>query len=172
MYSLISSYGRRTVNGFLMVLSASLMFAQTSPTPVIDTLIEGAMYVRASGTVEQGVLRANSNGNGTASRLGPFTYTEKANVDLATGLSSGTCQLVTINGDVINASFAGRTLPDNVPSGSHLISLLTITGGTGRFRGATGGVTMHRYFDDSGIPVFNLGYGTLSGTISVPLATK
>jgi hypothetical protein len=166
MSSQISFHRWPAIAVLLMALSAFTVLAQVN-----SVRLRGAFDGRFTGTVDGGTLQSAGSGAGTASEIGPFTYTEKATVDLATGLSSGVFQLVAANGDVINCSYVGRALSD-IPKGSHFIGLLTITSGTGRFQGATGGLTIDRYFDNTNVPAFLLGYGSLTGTISTPGATR
>ena len=167
MNSQISSHSRPTLAALLIVLSASAVLAQVN-----SIQFKGAFNCRFTGAVEGGTLHSSGTCTGTASQIGPFTYTETATVDLATGLSSGVFQLVAANGDVINGSYAGRTLPEDIPKGSHFIGLLTITSGTGRFQGATGGLTVDRLFDNTNLPAFLLGYGSLTGTIITPASAN
>ncbi len=163
----ITSHRRPALAALLLVLSASTVLAQVN-----SVRFKGAFACRFTGAVQGGTLQSTGTCAGTASQIGPFTYTETATVDLATGLSSGVFQLVAANGDVINGSFVGRTLPEDIPKGSHFIGLLTITSGTGRFQGATGGLTVDRLFDNTNLPAFLLGYGSLTGTISTPASTQ
>ena len=116
------------------------------------------------------VISAQSRNRDHIVSLTPVSN-EKPTLDLATGLAKGTLQLVAANGDVINGSFVGRALPEDIPKGSHYIGLLTITSGTGRFQGATGGLTVDRLFDDTNLPVFSLGYSSFTGTINIPAST-
>lgn len=154
----------RAVGFLAVILSVSSAGAQ----PRTDVSFKGACDGKFTGAVEGPTLRASGGGTGTATLIGPFTYTEKATVDLPTGLTtSGTLQLTTPSGDVINASFVGRALPE-VPKGSHFVGLYTITGGAGRFRRATGSFTVNRYFDDTNIPAFNLGWSSIEGRIDAP----
>lgn len=157
----------------LTALSAPALLAQGNPAQVNTVRIKGAFQTRNTAVLQSGILQITGSGAGTASHIGPFTYTEKVTVDLATGLaSSGVFQLATANGDMINGSFVGRAQPADVPTGSHFIGLLVITGGTGRFRGATGGFKMDRFFDDTSLPIYDLSYGTFTGTISTPATNK
>jgi hypothetical protein len=158
----------------LIVISSSTVLAQMNQGQVTVVQFKGGIYTRSGpgAVVLNGILQGSGGGSGTASYIGAFTYTEKFTIDLVTGLSSGSCQIIAANGDVIKASSVGRALPDGVPVGSHLIQLLTITGGTGRFQGASGGFTMDRFLDDSNVPAFDLGFGTFTGTISTPGSNK
>jgi hypothetical protein len=165
MNSQITFHRRPALAALLLVLSASAVLAQVN-----EVGFKGSFGGRSIGTVEAGTLRATETGAGIASQIGPFTYTEKATVDLATGLASSVFQLVAPNGDVINASSVGRALP--ILNGSHYDGLLTITGGTGRFQGATGAFTLDRFFDNTNIPAFASSYGSLTGTISTPGSIK
>ena len=153
----------------LMVLSATAALAQVN-----NFQIKGAFDGRDVDVVQGGTLLGNNSCAGTASYIGRFTFTAKATVDLATGLSSGGgIQLVTANGDTIYGSFVGRGVPpSDTPNLGHIIELVTITGGTGRFRGATGAFTMDRLIDLTTLPVYASTSGTLKGTISVSGSAK
>jgi hypothetical protein len=168
MNSQITFHKRPALAVLLMGLSASTVLAQVN-----SVRVKGHFVSRFTGSVDGATLRSTGTGAGTASQIGPFTITLTATVELATGLAgSGTFQLVAANGDVINGSYVGRALPENIPKGSHFIGLLTITRGAGRFQGARGGLTADLLFDDTNIPAFNMGYSSLTGTISTPGSTK
>lgn len=157
---------RLSIAPVFMIFSTCIAFGQANTVS-----LQGAFDGRYTGTVQGTTLQATGGGAGTSSYIGPFTYSEKATVDLITGLSNGTFRLVAANGDQLNGSFVGRALPD-IPKGSHFIGLVTITDGTGRFQGATGGLTLDRFFDDTNVPAYNLAYGTLTGTITTPAPTR
>ncbi len=167
MNSQILSISRPAVAALLMVLSASAVLAQVN-----NVRFKGATNGRNTGVVEGGSLRATETGAGTASHIGRFTYTGRATVDLATGLSSGVFQLVAANADVINGSFVGRAGPSDTPNIGHIVELVTITGGTGRFQGATGSFTFDRLDDLTTLPAFASTSGSLTGKISTPGSTK
>lgn len=170
MNSQINSKRRLAMAALLMVLSASAVLGQVNKT----ARFKGSFDGRDSLVVQGGTGLGAASGAGTASYIGRFTYTSKATVDLATGLSTGgVIQLVVANGDVINGSFVGRGEPPNdTPNVGHIVELVAITGGTGHFQGATGSFTLDRLFDQTTLPAFAGTSGTLKGSISTPGSTK
>lgn len=90
-----------------------------------------ARIVNGSGTVVQ----TADVGVGTATHLGRFTLEAGETIDLATGaVTEGFFTLTGANGDTVSGSYSGQALPGltgYVVSGP-------VTGGTGRFAGATG----------------------------------
>jgi hypothetical protein len=90
-----------------------------------------------------------------------------ATVNLVNGSSAGVFVLVFNNGDVIHGSFTGLGGPTG-PNEGHIVENPTINGGTGRFEGATGSLTLDRIVDQSTLPAFESHSGTLRGKISIP----
>src|SRR5436305_1269571 len=125
MNSQITFYRRPAVAALLLVLSASAVLAE-----VKTVSFKGAFDEHDSGVVQFPNVLLNGGGSGTASYLCRFTYTYKVTVDLTTALSSGVIQLVAANGDVINGVSVGRGEPTDTPNLTHVIQLVTITGGT------------------------------------------
>ena len=87
------------------------------------------------------VVLVVASGNGIGTQLGSFTMTSPHYTFLDTFVVEGTQNFTAANGDVLNASFTGQLLPGP----GYLEGTLTavITGGTGRFAGATGGYAFH-----------------------------
>lgn len=166
MNSQISSHRRPTLAALLMVLSASAVLAQVN-----SVRFKGAFDGRATGAVQDGSLLLSSAGAGTAVPIGRFTYTAKSTVELANGREIGDIQFVTANGDVINGLLVGLGTPTGTPNLTHVTELVTITGGTGRFQGATGTLTLDLLDDNTSRPT-GLTSGSLRGAISTPASTK
>ena len=133
----ILSKRRPAVAALLMILSASVVLADPKTVP-----FKGSFDERDTGVVQFPILSLTGGGSGTASQLGRFSFTSDVKVDLTNSLSSGTIQLLAANGDAINGVCVGRGEPTDTPHITHVILLVTITGGTGRFQGATGAFTM------------------------------
>ena len=173
MYSQISFHRRRALAALIIVLSANAVLAQAN-APVRKVSFIGAFDGRATGTVQAGVLTGTLTVAGTASYVGRFTITKKDATDLATGLSSGgVVQLSAANGDVIDGASVGRSgEPTDTPNLGHAVFLVTITGGTGRFQGATGVLTMDFLVENSTIPAYISTTGTLKGTIITPASAQ
>jgi hypothetical protein len=83
-------------------------------------------------------------GRGHATHLGRFVFAIQHEVNLATQAATGTIHFLAANGDLLVASFTGQGLPSPKPGVLAVVEVATITGGTGRFAGATGRFTMER----------------------------
>jgi hypothetical protein len=97
-------------------------------------------------TVTQFVFPLESvdlKGTGNASQLGRFTLDGQAQVNLAEGTGSGSLVFTAANGDTLTAQFSGqaRLLTPGVVA---LSETAVITGGTGRFAGASGTFIVER----------------------------
>ncbi len=167
MNSQISSHRRPALGALLMVLSASAVLAEVN-----SVAFKGTFDASDKGVVQYPTLLLNGGGTGTASHLGRFTFTYTTTVNLTNGLSSGVIQLVAANGDVINGVSVGQGLPTGTPNLTDVMQLVTITGGTGRFQGATGGFTSDALLVDDPNTGIGLSSGSLTGTISTPGSTK
>jgi hypothetical protein len=113
----------------------------------LDELVFPSLYVQMTGS-------------GTASRVGRYTMTLETTVTLPQATSvGGMLRLTAANGDVITASVAGQAVVDG--DIADIIEVATITGGTGRFSGATGTFTITRSLAQS----TGISAGTFDGTM-------
>lgn len=103
-------------------------------------------------------------GSGQASHLGHFDLVVSATVDLATRTGMGTFTLIAANGDTLTATFTGASSPTATPGVFLITENATITGGTGRFAGATGSFVSQRLF----APATHAVTGAFEGTVSSP----
>lgn len=107
---------------------------------------------------------------GNATQLGSFTLAIPHTVNFATSpwTSTGSYEFVAANGDTLSASFTGAVTP--VIPGVLLaaVEIATITSGTGRFAGATGGFTVERFVRIPAPPGTRTTDGSFNGTISSP----
>lgn len=104
---------------------------------------------------------------GHATQLGRFTLEIPHQVNQAIRVGSGTYVFTAANGDTLTAEFTGvATLLS--PGVLSTTETATITGGTGRFAGATGSFTAERVFNVATLTTT----GSFEGTISSPGATK
>ena len=105
--------------------------------------------------------------SGQATHLGRFTVEIPHTVNQALRMGSGTYVFTAANGDTLTAEFTGvATL--TAPGVLSTVETATITGGTGRFVGATGSFTAERVFNMA----TSTTTGSFEGTISSPGATK
>src|SRR5262245_25950215 len=105
---------------------------------------------------------------GNATELGKFTLDIPHIVDRSTRTAIGTCVFTAANGDTLTADFTGQATPTDIPGVLYIEETATITGGTGRFAGATGSFTVERFYDT----VAGTTTGSFEGTISSPGASK
>jgi hypothetical protein len=104
------------------------------------------------------------NATGNATQLGQFTLAIPHTVDLRTRTACGSYHFVAANGDRLIATFKGQASLTPTPGVVAIVETATITGGTGRFAGATGGFICQRLFNR----VTGKTTGSFQGTISVP----
>ena len=93
---------------------------------------------------------------GTATHIGRFTLQAPHVVNQATLTAVGTYVLTAANGDTITADLAGTARMVEPPNVIAITETATVTGGTGRFEGATGSIQVER--------VFNRATGVTTGT--------
>src|SRR5205814_7343038 len=110
------------------------------------------------------LLRVDVEAAGEATHLGKFTLDIPHVVDPATRTAIGTYEFTAANGDKVYADFTGVATPTATPGVLYIEETATITGGTGRFAGATGSFTDERLFDT----VAGTTEGSFEGTISRP----
>jgi hypothetical protein len=104
------------------------------------------------------------NATGNATHLGQFTLAIPHTVNRSTRTAIGSYQFTAANGDTLSADFTGKATPTATPGVLYIEETATITGGTGRFAGATGGFVCERLFDTTA----GTTTGSFQGTISSP----
>ena len=84
---------------------------------------------------------------GKATHLGKFTLEIPHVVNRSDSTAIGSYEFTAANGDTLTADFTGQAMPTETPGVLAIVETATITGGTGRFAGATGSFTTERLFD-------------------------
>jgi hypothetical protein len=107
-------------------------------------------------------------GTGTATRLGRFEVTAAHFVNTVERTAAGTYVFTAANGDTLTAEFTGQASLTATPGVLHVVETATITGGTGRFEGATGEFVVDRLFDR----VAGTTTGSFEGSISTVGASR
>ena len=116
-------------------------------------------------TSEVGSFEFDAIGNAT--HMGTsFLFTPLSEVVLATGAQTAAGTITAANGDQLNWELAGTAIP-NADGDFQLVGEYTITGGTGRFIGATGGGTYAGTAGPAGAPEGTNDW-VMTGTISKP----
>ena len=107
----------------------------------------------------------SANLTGNATHLGRFTLALPHTVDLSATPPSaiGTFVFIAANGDTVTGTFVGA-VDSAAPPVVHVTEPATITGGTGRFAGASGSFTIERSLNLVTLTTS----GSFNGTISSP----
>jgi hypothetical protein len=117
---------------------------------------------------ELGVFSTTAEGQGEATHLGRFTVTNEVRIYVftPTGVAIGNWTYVSANGDKLFVHMIGSGGPDPL----HGVGTFTITGGTGRFKGASGSYQQIITFaaDPAQTPVVSYSDVLYNGTISYP----
>jgi hypothetical protein len=100
---------------------------------------------------------------GQATHLGKFTLDIPHVVNRATRTAIGSYKFTAANGDTLTADFTGTATPTATPGVLYIEETATITGGTGRFAGATGTFTSERWYDT----IAGTTTGSVKGTITL-----
>jgi hypothetical protein len=156
----------------LCVFAASCAGEAPSGPTSLSSPIGGAAVTEATGGSElpfRGTLQATETvdgalhhlvGTGEATHLGRFTLTSEFTVTSPPPTASGTAIWTAANGDQIFTTVTGLgvlTFPILVT-----VETYTITGGTGRFAGASGSITLDRSIN---LQTF-ISSASITGTIS------
>jgi hypothetical protein len=134
----------------------------TAQSVAFKGFFEGA---QTSTPLQPPLAFVDGSATGNATHLGLFTVEFPHTVNFATGTGEGTFTFTSANGDTLTADFTGQAQPGPIVS---IVEHAIVTGGSGRFAGATGSFTVQRLFDRaSGTTT-----GSFEGTISSPGAGK
>jgi hypothetical protein len=110
------------------------------------------------------LLQVDVEAMGKATQLGRFTLDIPHVVNPATRTATGYYEFTASNGDKVYAEFTGLATPTATPGVLYIEETATITGGTGRFAGASGSFTSERLYDTVALTTT----GSFAGTISTP----
>ena len=157
-----------------MLLALALAGPSAAQTQVpFSGSVQGQEKDDLQGNPPQQIL-VDGSLTGVATHLGRITMTYKVTVNLnpqagAPGSATGAAQLIAANGDIISTTVVGQGQPAPGPPGlNSIVEIHTITGGTGRFAGATGGFILKRLVDLTPLPAPAPTSGSFKGTITSP----
>ncbi len=153
------------------VLALALMLGATPALAKNDgphLPFKGTLQAVESGVFNPGppvTVSVTAQGSGNATKLGRFAYSYTVVIFLNPD-NSGTGTLyydfVAANGDHLYSVGEGFGAPaEGIPATNHVVEQHTITGGTGRFAGATGSFTVDRLISN----VTSITTGTIDGYI-------
>jgi hypothetical protein len=153
-----------TVTALLLVMVlASTTFA--APTAAERQLLfKGTLQAVETHVVTFPTFSLDLTGSGNATQLGLFTMSFQGEVFIPTSSGTGTGTFVAADGSSLYADVLGQGTPTEYPGIISIVEMWTITGGTGRFAGATGNVTVERVVNQATLT----SSGTISGMIVLP----
>ena len=128
--------------------SPTMLPAQTSAQDEAHVPMRGTYTSSATGesncppTCPPTILVSTGQVTGIASHLGRFTATFVDTVDLAAATGTGTFNFTAADGSQLLTETTGGEDLFTPPNISHVTETATIVGGTGRFAGATGTLTI------------------------------
>jgi hypothetical protein len=147
----------------LMTLLMSTVFAAPA-SDGRELILKGSMEALETNAVNFPILSVTASGSGNATQLGHFTVSYQVQVNLMTLAGIASAEFVAANGDSIYASGLGQATPTATPGVVTIVENYTITGGTGRFAGASGTFIVDRVLDQT----TGVTSGAISGTIIFP----
>jgi len=141
--------------------------APTAPTASVANAspFRGTLEGKTTSFTPLGATTAlfGSEGTGTATHLGRYTVAITLTLDLATLTGIEQSTLTAANGDILYTTATARGTPSGDGVTVNVVETATITGGTGRFAGATGDYILKCLVNQ----VTGTSTGTFEGTISL-----
>ncbi len=143
---------------FLVVLVSNLAFAMASSPQ--ERPFSGVIFGEflTSPTSDPEIVDSQVCAEGLGTHVGAFSKITSDQLNVLTGAVVGSFEMTTANGDLVTGTYSGFVIPDFVTGDFDWVLDATITGGTGRFSGATGTFV----FEASGNFVV-LGVGVMEG---------
>ena len=148
---------------YLQVTAVLLTAALAGPAAAEQQVpFQGSVQAVESYDIQFPTMFVDTTGTGEATHLGRFTVTWEFTVNLLNGAGIGSAHFIAANGDSVFTESLGQGEPTSTPGINRVVETHTITGGTGRFAGATGSFILERLVDTAGITA-----GSFNGTIVI-----
>jgi hypothetical protein len=148
----------------LLIVLASTTFAAPAAGER-QLLLKGSLQATETHVVTPPTMFVDANGSGQATQLGAFTMSFQTQVYLPTLFAaSESAILVAADGSSLFGEGSGQGTLTETLGVISIVETYAITGGTGRFAGATGNFTVERLLDR----VMLISSGAVSGKIVLP----
>ena len=146
---------------------AATFYANASSAASITTVpFKGGLEGTYAGSGEPPLVSVHMEAQGNASHLGRFTFDSQHVVNFLDFTGAGTAELTAANGDKLMTNVTGIATPQDTPGVFFIVETHTVTGGTGRFTGATGQFVVERLSFPSG-PANGTTSGSFEGMLSL-----
>lgn len=129
-----------------------------------ELLLKGSLETTETQQAIPPTVFVRGTGSGNVTQLGLYTMSYEAQVTIPTLASSTSATLVAADGSTLLAEGNGQGTLITPPLIVSIIETYTITGGTGRFEGASGSFTVGRVLNRA----IGISSGTINGTIVLP----
>ena len=160
--SIASSAQVATTPGAATFAAVGSSAALTNAVP-----FKGRLEGTYAGSGEPPLVSVHVEAEGNATHLGRFTLDSRHVVNFVDFTGAGTAEFTAANGDKLTTNVTGVATPQDTPGVFFIVETLTVTGGTGRFAGATGQFVVERLSFPSG-PANGTTSGSFEGTLSLP----
>jgi len=163
---------RAPLRGSLAAVAVALVALTSLAAPAsagTQVPFKGSLQGLETNTVNFPNLSVHGESTGNATHLGRYTVEYNGSVNLINGSGTGFAWVFTAaNGDTVTAVGTGQADVPGVGGVLHIEEHGTITGGTGRFAGASGSFTINRVATSAtGVTT-----GSFEGTVSSPGASN
>jgi hypothetical protein len=153
-----------TIALLILIVLASTTFAAPAAGER-QLLLKGSLQATETHLVTPPTMFVDATGSGNATQLGLFTMSFQGVVFLPTLFAaSESATLVSADGANLFAEGYGQGTLTETPGIVSIVETYTITGGTGRFAGASGNFTVQRLIDRATLA----SSGTIQGNILLP----
>jgi hypothetical protein len=157
-------FGSTVIVLLLVIALASIVFAAPAAGER-QLLLKGSVQATETHEVALPYHYVSVSASGNATQLGLFTYSLEAKLFLPTlRAENAKATFVASDGSTFSAEGTGQGTLTETPGIVSIVETLTITGGTGRFEGASGNVTIQRLVNRATFA----SSGTVDGLIVLP----
>jgi hypothetical protein len=157
------TFGSATIALLLAIVLASPTFAAPAAAER-ELLFKGSLQALETNEVDFPTLFVNASGSGEATQLGRYAVSYQVEVNIPTLAGVGSVQFVAANGDRLFAEGSGQATETGIPGVVTIVEMNSVTGGTGRFAGASGSFIVERVLNQ----VTGVTSGTINGIIVLP----
>src|SRR5919198_3534656 len=139
---------RRRLFCALVAVSAVALAIIAVSAVAAETPFKGTVNAVETSQFVFPIASVNREGTGTATYLGKYTEHATLQINVLTMSSTGSSTFTAANGDTLSASVVGHATKIG-PTVLSIVEVYTITGGTGRFAGALGTLTLESTVEET-----------------------
>ena len=146
----------------LTTLLSSAMLA--APASAENIFIKGSLQAVETSAGDFPTISVDGSGWGTVTNLGQCIVSYEVEVNIPDSGGPASIQFIVANGDSFSGAGPGQATSTETDNVVTIVEEYEINGGTGRFAGATGSITVKRVLHQ----LTGVTSGTIQGTIVLP----